>query len=246
MSENKEIERNLEEIPADAAEPETMAEEIPEQSENETIKPQGNFKTVQQLALEYGMTKNGIVVRINKMLKEVKEKGLKESDYVTRGKRNTMYVMESGLVWLAKFNDENSPMQSMSVSPEFLKMKHTEELNEQLKSEIEILKRQLGYLQSDLNSKNEQINFKNEQIAAMNSQISSMNNQITGLVGTIATQMNTIESQYKTIMTLTASKEDEAENAPKASETAPTQSDDKTTAESPKTSFWGKLMHLFG
>jgi hypothetical protein len=65
-------------------------------------------------------------------------------------------------------------------------------------------------------------------------------------VGTVATQMNTIESQYKTIMTLTASKEDEAENAPKASETAPTQSDDKTTAESPKTSFWGKLMHLFG
>lgn len=239
MSEGKEIERNLEEIPADAAEPETMAEEIPEQSENEAIKPQGNFKTVQQLALEYGMTKNGIVVRINKMLKEVKEKGLKESDYVTRGKRNTMYVMESGLVWLAKFNDENSPMQSMSVSPEFLKMKHTEELNEQLKSEIEILKRQLGYLQSDLNSKNEQINFKDEQIA-------SMNNQITGLVGTVATQTNTIETQYKTIMTLTASKEDEAENAPKASETAPTQSDDKATAESPKTSFWGKLMHLFG
>lgn len=238
MSENKENERNLEEIRTDAAEPETMAEEIPEQSENETIKPQGNFKTVQQLALEYGMTKNGIVVRINKMLKEVKEKGLKESDYVTRGKRNTMYVMESGLVWLAKFNDENSPMQNMSMSPEFLKMKHTEELNEHLKSEIEILKRQLGYLQSDLNSKNEQINFKNEQIA-------SMNNQITGLVGTVATQMNTIESQYKTIMTLTASKEDEAENAPKASETAPTQSDDKATAESTKTSFWGKLKALF-
>lgn len=235
MSEDKENERNLEEIPADAAEPETMAEEIPEQSENETIKPQGNFKTVQQLALEYGMTKNGIVVRINKMLKEVKEKGLKESDYVTRGKRNTMYVMESGLVWLAKFNDENSPMQSMSVSPEFLKMKHTEELNEHLKSEIEILKQQLEIMQQDAKEKDKQITARD--------------NQITGLIAATAQQAKTIDAQYKTIMTLTAPAETATEppqNAPQEAETAVSYSDDELRAEISKKSFWGKLALLFG
>ena len=69
MSENKETERNLEEIPADAAEPETMAEEIPEQSEKNL---KGNYKTLQQLSVEYGITRQGMKVRLDKMLTEPK------------------------------------------------------------------------------------------------------------------------------------------------------------------------------
>ena len=227
MNEN---ENNLDEIRTDAAEPETMAEEIPAKSE--TIKRSGNYKTVQQLAHEYGMSKNGIMTRLNKLLKEIKENNLDESDYISRGLKNTIYVLEPGLVWFAKFQADNTPMQSISVSPEVQKLQQSEEINNHLKAEIEILKQQLEFMQENLKTKDEQLSVKDKQLASKDEQLAAKDNQINGLLATSAQQAKVYEQML-------------ALQAPKASETAPTQSDDKATAESPKTSFWGKLMHLF-
>ena len=236
MSEIKENQSDLGEIQTETATPESMGEinESPEQSDD---KPKGHFKTVQQLALEYGMTKNGIVARINKMLKEVKEQGLTESDYLFRGKRNTMYVMPMGLEWLAKFNDENTPMQSMSVSPEYQELLHVREKAKHLESETEILKRQIEILQNDVTAKQNELTEKN--------------NQISLLIGTVAQQTKTIDSQYNQLLRLTApDPEPMGENAEETtaqndSETGVSNSDDKITAELSKLSFMGKLKLLF-
>lgn len=226
MSEN---ENNLDEIRKNVAESETTAEEIPEQSENETIKPKGNYKTVQQLALEYGLSKQGVILRINKMLAEVKDKGIPETDYISRGKKKTIYVLEPGLIWLAKFQAENSPMQTpvQNIDLELLKLEKSEERIKDLEKQVEDLREQLKYLQSDLITKNDMIIERDKHVSVLSATISS--------------QVQIIENQMEQILALKT-----PQNAPEASETAPTQSDDKATAESPKTSFWGKLMHLFG
>lgn len=227
MSENRENENNLDEVRTDAAEPETMAEEIPEQSE--TVKQSGNYKTIQQLAHEYGMSKNGIMTRLNKLLKEIKENDLDESDYISRGLKNTIYVLEPGLVWFAKFQADNTPMQSISVSPEVQKLQQSEELNKHLQSEIEILKQQLEYLQGNLKSKDEQLIVKDEQIAAKD-------NQINGLLATSAQQIK----MYEQILALKA-----PQNEPEAPNKPVTVSDDEIRTELSKRGFMDKLKLLF-
>ena len=70
----------------------------------------GTYKTVNQLAHEYALTKNGVMVRVRKMLKEIEGQGLNHDDYITRGARGTIYVLPKGLEWLAEWDESNSPM----------------------------------------------------------------------------------------------------------------------------------------
>lgn len=245
MSENKETERNLEEIPADAAEPETMAEEIPEQSEKNL---KGNYKTLQQLSVEYGITRQGMKVRLDKMLAEISEKGLNKSDYVSRGVRNTIYVLEPGLIWLAKFDADNSPMRPpvQNIDLELYKLEKAETRTQELEKQVEDQKRYIDFLQSQLSSRSEQVD---------------------NLTETVLTQTNTIENYSKLVLMLTQKQPAEAtetekpaeaetepketateppQNAPQEAETPVSISEDKLKAEVAKKSFWGKLALLFG
>lgn len=238
MSENRENENNLDEIRTEASE---AMESRADAELSGKQKPKGNYKTVQQLAHEYGMSKNGIMARLSKLQKEIEENDLDESDYISRGLKNTIYVLEPGLIWFAKYSADNTPMQAVSVSPDVQKLEQSEELNKHLQSEIEILKRQLEFMQENLKEKDKQIAAKDEQITAKD-------NQITGLTATTAQQSKTIDIQLNQILALTTSKESTPEppqNAPQASETGVSISDEQLTTELSKRGFMGKLKLFF-
>lgn len=240
-----EIKENGADLAPETMGPATDAGETTAKPESANIR--GTYKTVQQLAHEYGMSKNGIMTRIGKLLKEIKENGLDESEYISRGLKNTIYVLEPGLAWFAKFQADNTPMQSISISPEVQKLEQSEELNSHLKAEIEILKRQLEYLQTDLNEKNKQITARNDQINAQDSQISL-------LVGTIAQQAKIIDNQSNELLRLTAPKpepmgetaeETTAQNVENDPKTVVSVSDEQIAEAMSKRSFMSKLKLLF-
>ncbi len=215
------------------------------QNSEETKEIQGHYKTVNQLALEYGMTKNGVMVRIKKMLEEVKENGLSESDYITRGKKNTIYVKENGLVWLATWNANNTPMQAptQNIDLELYKLEQAEQRAHDLEERQEELQKNIEFLQNEVLNKT---------------------NQINGLTATVAQQAKIIDNQSSQLLKLTAAKEDPgetekqenaaennngktdtAQNAQNGTKSAFSISDEQLTAELSKRSLWGKIKLLF-
>lgn len=113
----------------------------------------GTYKTLQQLALEYGITRQGVKARINKMLAEVNESGGNESDYITRGKQGAIYVQDKGLKWLAKWNADNTPMQAptANIDLELYKLKQAEQRAHDLESQIELLSHELAMKNNQIN-----------------------------------------------------------------------------------------------
>jgi hypothetical protein len=219
---------------AETATPESMGEvnESPEQSDD---KPKGHYKTLVQLSQEYGLTRQGMKLRLNKMLTEVKANGLNESDYVVRGLRNTVYVLEPGLEWLAKLNDNNTPMRApvQNIDLELYKAEQAEQRARESEERQAEMKKTIEFLQGEVIAKT---------------------NQINGLTATIAQQAKIIDNQSNELLRLTAPKpepmgetaeETTAQNVENDPKTAVSNSDDKITAELSKLSFMGKLKLLF-
>lgn len=229
MAEINENENVLDEVRTDAETPETVetpakSESIPERSESK--RPKGNYKTVQQLALEYGLSKQGIILRINKMLAEVAEDGLEESDYISRGKKNTIYVLEPGLIWLARFNADNSPMQAPTPNNE----------TELYREQIDELKKTIDFLQSELISKGNQINGLTATMAKQADVISNQNEKLLALTASKEDPEPSEDTATET----------PPQKAPEGAETGVSISEDELRAEVAKKSFWGKLALLFG
>ena len=209
---------------------------------NENQQEHEYYKTVNQLAQEYGMTKNGIMLRIKKMLEEVTKSGEVESDYITKGKRNTIYVKSKGLVWLANWNDANTPMQSPSYNSEVIELQqeHARQEIHDLEEQRAELKKTIEFLQSELIAKT---------------------NQINGLTATVAQQAKIIDSQTAQFLAITENKsvnaasdtatgehaenENAVNNAPQAPNSHVSISDEQITAELSKRSFLTKIKLLF-
>lgn len=214
------------------SEPMGEVNESPEQSDD---KPKGHYKTLVQLSQEYGLTRQGMKLRLNKMLTEVKANGLNESDYVVRGLRNTVYVLEPGLEWLAKLNDSNTPMRPpvQNIDLELYKIEQAEQRARESEERQAEMKKTIEFLQGEVIAKT---------------------NQINGLTATIAQQAKIIDNQSNELLRLTAPKpepmgenaeETTAQNVENDPKTAVSVSDEQIAAELSKLSFMGKLKLLF-
>lgn len=204
-------------------------------------------KTIRQLSDEYNLTKGAILARINKMLAEVKQAGEDESEYIIRGKQNTIYVKPKGINWLASWNDANTPMQEpvKNIDLELYKLQQAEQTTQDLRDTIAKLERQLEKSDNEKTFLHDQITYLNKQIEVLHA--------------TTAHQVQVINFQAERILALTEVKEPQPEtkapdvepspntpqDASEASETPVSVSDDEIRAELSKRSFLSKLKLLF-
>lgn len=216
--------------------------------ESTTKAARDNYKTLQQLSVEYGITRQGVKARLNKMLAEIKQAGEDEAEYIIRGKQNTIYVKPKGIDWLASWNNANTPMQvpARNIDLELFKLQQAEQTAQDLRDTIAKLEKQI--------ERNE------DEKTFLHDQITYLNKQIEVLHATTAHQVQVIDFQAERILALTEVKEPEPEtkapdvepspdtpqNASEASETPVSVSDDELRAGLSKKSFWGKLALLFG
>lgn len=238
MTTIEENELDLMENQAETATPESMGavNEIPEQSGD---KPKGRYKTLVQLSQEYGLTRQGMKLRINKMLAEVTTNGLNESDYVVRGLRNTVYVLEPGLEWLAKLNDDNTPMRApvQNIDLELYKTEQAEQRARESEERQAEMKKTIEFLQSEVIAKTNQINVLTATIAQQSKTIDNQSNELLRLKAPDPEPMGETAG--------TAAEPSNAQNVENAPKTDFSISDEQITAELSKRSFMSKLKLLF-
>jgi len=199
--------------------------------ESGTKAARDNYKTLQQLSVEYGITRQGVKARLDKMLSEVKESGGNESDYITRGKQGAIYVHDKGLKWLAEYNNSNTPMQvpAPNIELELLKLEQTEQTVKDLRKQIDDLEEQREFLRRELSAKNNQINGLT---AALMQTAKALPDKSVQDDGKSSSDPETVA-------------EDTAHNAPQTPKTPVSVSDDEIRAELSKRSFLSKLKLLF-